>query len=60
VRGEFTDDVSETAVGYIMNIPIHDQWRWDLQRFPLTSEDGINSGVRNVVTSHTVQKPQSQ
>jgi hypothetical protein len=25
VRGEFTDDVSETAVGYIMNIPIHDQ-----------------------------------
>jgi hypothetical protein len=49
VRGAFTDDVLETAVGP--------------SSLGIFSEDGTHSGFYHVVgkfTSHTMQKPQNQ
>ena len=53
VQGEFTDGVSETAVGPIFTFAF----------LLITSEDGPHSGFRNIVgkfTSHIVQKPPNQ
>jgi hypothetical protein len=49
VRGEFTDDVSETAVGPISTG--HDQWRWlwNLRSLELLSQ------VLDLLKAHTVQ-----
>ena len=69
VRGEFTDDVSETAVGPIFTgHELEREWAAShsvahLHPNSWPVKDGTHSDFRNVVskfTSHTVQQPQNQ